>query len=273
MSGSKLAMGCWMLALVSVHRTRICMLVLFNRSRSIWLLLLRPTSFERLASSSPSPKRHTWAMASSATRPAAEPVNEEKSNEDEDLSENAGARLVDVLVDELDMNAISAMSLCLTCVWANKASAKRVVKDFALRPNAATSGHHQRKVDKTTALKLETIATPMYKVPVPVYTKHDHGRSAHNVLLQLPHEELGIESANPKGANKSRRSLQSRRPPRNPEGMCPLAFCAWADATSHARTPCSKLCCVIGTRRRRLLAFSSATTSAGATAGAGIRCT
>lgn len=215
-----------------------------------------------MASSSRGPKRYKWEMAASAAQPAGEPADEPESSDYEEPSEEeAGARLVDFLLDQLYNNAISARSLCVTCYWASKAGAQGVVKDFALHPGSS-SGKFMRKVDSATGLKLKSVAAPMYKVPAPLYTKYDLGRSSHKVLMQLPHEELAKEFAEfPAARNPPQEGQQTEAFTTHPvvvqnQGRLVLPYALYLDGVSFTR-PDSLLgifCYFVGTQRRHLLA-------------------
>lgn len=112
----------------------------------------------------------------------------------------AGEMLVRFLLDLLYSNSLSARSLCVICWWAHKAGAQGIVSDYMVRPDAQ-SGKFHAKVDSADGTDLRQASQNMYRARVPQTAKHDMIRTVHEMIVQLPHEELAHEAAaNPQAA-------------------------------------------------------------------------
>lgn len=148
------------------------------------------------ASSSSAFKRYDWEQPGSNWRfgPQDDNGNEGDSSDDdaEPSPEEAGAMLVELLLNLMFTNALSAKSLCLICHWASKAGAAGPVGEYALKPGAP-SGHYRRKVDAANGVDLRKSAAKMFKLAVPQHCKYDLARTVHEMVVRLPHEELARE--------------------------------------------------------------------------------
>ena len=79
------------------------------------------------------------------------------------------------------------------CWWADKAGAAGVSK-FATYPSHPTSGSHfQRHLDTAAGIDLKLERQSRYQCPVPMRAKYDLGRTKHNLVVNLPHEEADKE--------------------------------------------------------------------------------
>ena len=159
-----------------------------------------PFLFKMAASSS-----YSWENPEQGWRCRPPAAHDEPSDSEEDdtdpTAEEAGEYLVSFLLELLYTNALSARSLCIICHWASLAGARGPVSDYKLKPDSP-SGHFQRKVDKVTGIDLKTAAKDMYKVLVPQHSKYDMSRTAHEMVINVPHEEFATEvSENPGAAS------------------------------------------------------------------------
>jgi len=102
--------------------------------------------------------------------------------------EEAGRLLIDFLLD-LHFRGFSARSLCVILYWARLAGAS--VGTWGMRPDAQ-SGHFQRHIDQK--LGVRSRRQSMFKLPLPMYQKHLHGRTIREVPVQVPHEVLDAEA-------------------------------------------------------------------------------
>jgi len=113
------------------------------------------------------------------------------SDDDPDWSpscEEAGRLLIEFLLD-LHYRWFSARSLCVILYWARLSGA--AVGSWGMRPDAQ-SGHYQRHIDQK--LKVSSRRNSMFKLPLPLYSKHSRGRIIRDVSVQVPHEVLDAEA-------------------------------------------------------------------------------
>lgn len=118
-------------------------------------------------------------------------------------AEQAGDMLVNFLLGLVYTNSVSARSMCVACYWASLAGAKGKVSKFAVKPNSQP-GKFQRRIDEVTGVKLAKEQSRMYTVKVPGHSRSDMSRTAHDMVMKPPHEELSKEfDANPGAAEGS----------------------------------------------------------------------
>ena len=119
--------------------------------------------------------------------------DDDSEGDDRDVTpDEAGALLVDFLLEALYVGKMNARQVTTICHWAKLAGCQGPVGKYSLTPNSP-SGHPMRKIDKATGISLKDLKAGAYKIKVPQHAKRDISRSIHNMMCQLPHEELHKE--------------------------------------------------------------------------------
>lgn len=125
----------------------------------------------------------------------------------------AGELLVEMLLGLLYAGNLSAKSVALICFWAGKAGAKGPVAAHGFHPGAQ-SGHYQRHLDSVLGINMKVSYIARSTLAVPQHCKHDFSRTPHKMLLNAPHEKLGIEmQENPEVLAELRRMRASKALP------------------------------------------------------------
>ena len=107
-----------------------------------------------------------------------------------DEKQEAGHELAELLLQLNVEGKLSAKHTCLLAYWAFRAGAQGPVRDLAHKPTKST-GHYQRKLDKTAGLRGKS--DDFYQIPVPGHTKHSGNRTTLMVKVFPPHERLHQE--------------------------------------------------------------------------------
>lgn len=119
-----------------------------------------------------------------APHPPSPPPDESDSEAEPELT--AGAALVNNLVDLYVSRALTAKDLCVLC-WHAKNAGIAEAAPHAFRPNAASSGHYQRHLDKSLPFMKDVEC--LYEFDVAAHTDAV-GRGKHAMVMIPPHEAM-----------------------------------------------------------------------------------
>ena len=135
--------------------------------------------------------RHAWEFASDA-EDAEAGVN----------AEEAGAALVDFLMNLMWYNSLSAKSVCVLAYWITRAGACGAISTLAYPPGRA-SGKYQRHLDRLSGFKN---ADNTYHVDVPQHVKCDESRAVRPICTYPMEEALSQEISKNPALNTSMRT-------------------------------------------------------------------
>ena len=99
--------------------------------------------------------------------------------------EEAGATLVELLVNLHLEGKLSAKNLCVLCFYAEKAGVS-AAKDLSYKPDTKAVGHFSRHVGRI----LGSDKINSYKLKIPSHCKNDVTRSINEFDVMLPHEVI-----------------------------------------------------------------------------------
>jgi hypothetical protein len=111
-----------------------------------------------------------------------------ESDEDYDsvTAEQAGGHFSEFLMSLLFSHTISAKQCCVLAWWAQHAGAIGPAGEFAMAPNASSTGHYQRKIDHV--LRLKEREHVLYELQVPGHAKYNASREVSTIHVIPPHE-------------------------------------------------------------------------------------
>jgi hypothetical protein len=111
-----------------------------------------------------------------------------ESDEDYDsvTAEQAGNYFSEFLMSLLFSHTISAKQCCVLAWWAQHAGAIGPAAEFAMAPNAKSTGHYQRKIDHV--LRLKEREHVLYELQVPGHAKYNASREVSTIHVIPPHE-------------------------------------------------------------------------------------
>jgi len=138
---------------------------------------------------------HSWSRKVHSWQ-AEDGADPDDSDVEEIDPEDAGAQLLDLLVDLKVQGKLSATNCCLISFWAARAGAAGGVQQLGKAPGAS-SGHYSSHFDKVIGHRESE--KDLLWVDIPCYRPFDAGRYVRQVPVFPPHEILAEECAGDKG--------------------------------------------------------------------------